>query len=209
MRIVLYLFLFFGALGCTPTGAERPGLDRSKVHRLNLRDPRLPIEARRWLADAEDEVAIARAHLDDAQARLDAHRAYRENVMARLEDAWAKAKDNPKATGEKAQQAFVTYADQRVKLFELELDLSKKALDLAIIRLTQARAETALRYDLAVYEMEPIIRKVELLRDEVAAIQRQVEEQRVNVETTADAVWKAFSDYVNKGGVTNAPWGTL
>ncbi len=209
MRSTLLLFLLIGALGCTPTGVERAALDRSGVQRLNLRDTRLPIEARRWLADAEDEVAIAQGHLDDAEAALDKQKAYRKSLIDRLKDAWSKDKGNKGTTGKKAQQAFVSYADEKVRLFELELTFTERALDLAVTRLTQARAETAMRYDLAVYEMAPIVSEVELLWDEVAAIQRQVEEQRVKVERSADTVWKTFSEYVNKGGVTNALWGTL
>ena len=40
-----------------------------RVARLTLSDPRLPLEARRLLADAEDEVSIAGASLDEAQQR--------------------------------------------------------------------------------------------------------------------------------------------
>jgi hypothetical protein len=178
----------------------------SEVQRLNLRDPRLPEEARRWLADAEDEVAITRARADDSETELAELEAYRSSLTDRLEENWPDRKSGARVEGANALRAFMKYADQRVKLAELELATSKKELSLASARLTQARAETAVRYDLAVYEIGPIINEVELLRGEIAAMERQVEDQRVSVEKAAGEAWKAFSQFVGKGGVTNALW---
>ncbi len=191
--------------GCASSGGQSRAA--RGVQELSLRDPRLPIEARRWLADAEDEVAIARAHVDDTDTELNRLVVYRGSIIVRLEDTWSASKGGAAAEGEEASWAFVKYADERVALAELELTASKKVLELASLRLTQSRAETAMRYDLAVYEMEPIVLEVEQLRDEVAAIQKEVEQQRAVVDKAADTLWRAFAKYVNKGGVSNSLWG--
>jgi hypothetical protein len=206
--LIFALVLAYGlaAMQCTPTGVQTGRERGTKVPILSLRDPRLPDEARRWLADAEDEVAIARSRVDDAEKILEEQKAYGESLDERLKDAWATEKGRAQAAGEKAREIFETYAEQRVILAQAELKAAKKSFELAKTRLTQARAETAARYDVGVYDIEPIARKVEVLKNEVAAAWRAAEDQRAVVEKTADKVWKAFSAYVNKGGVTNALW---
>ncbi len=181
------------------------GCGTVEVERLGLRDPRLPIEARRWLADAEDEVAIARARVEQSESELSAHIDSRESLVVRLEETWSTGKAS--AQGSAAAAAFFKYADERVKLAELTVEAAARELQLARSRLTQARAETAIRYDLAVYEMGPIVHEVELKRKEVAAIKRTVEDQRVVVERTATEVWTKYAKFANSGGNTNALWG--
>jgi Mg2+ and Co2+ transporter CorA len=193
MKNIFMLIILF-AVACGSTN----------VQRLNLRDPRLPLEARRWLADAEDEVAIARARVDDAERVLATLNEYREDLLERLEDSWAKGG----STGEKAAQAFFDYVEKRVLLAELELDLAEQSRELAKKRLTQARAETAMRYDIAVYEIQTIVQQVETKRNEIAAAQKQVENMKIEVENAAGEVWKDYRSYVNKGGVSNALWGS-
>jgi len=193
MRLALTMLLGLVAIGCAANA----------VQRLDLRDPRLPAEARRWLADAEDEVAIAWARMDDARAQLRRLEEYRDEQLDRL----GELKPGPaKAEGQKATRAFESYADARVELAEMELEATEVSLELARTRLTQARAETAVRYDVAVYDLAPIVREVELLRGGVAAYERELEEQRATVEKKAAEAWVAYSRYVSKGGVSNALW---
>jgi hypothetical protein len=179
------------------------GCATAEVQRLDLRDPRLPAEARRWLADAEDEVAIAWARMDDARADLRRLEEYRDEQLDRLEELGS---GPAKAEGDRATRAFEDYADARVDLAEVELESAEIVLDLARTRLTQARAETAVRYDVAVYDLQPIVSEVELLRDEVADSERRLEERRAEVEKKAADAWKAYSQFVSKGGVSNALW---
>ncbi len=204
------LFLAYGliAMQCTPTGVQTGRERGTKVPILSLRDPRLPAEARRWLADAEDEVAIARSRVDDAEKILEKQKDYGKSLKKRLKDTWATETGQAPAAGRKAWEIFETYAEERVALAKVELKAAKKSFDLARARLSQARAETAARYDVGVYDIEPIARKVEMLKNEVAAAWREAEDQRAVVEETAVKVWKAFSVYVNKGGLTNALWET-
>jgi len=193
MRLTPALVLGLMAIGCAT----------AEVERLDLRDPRLPVEARRWLADAEDEVAIAWARMDDSRANLARLEDYRDQQLARV----GRLETGPaRGDGKAAAEALGSYAEARVQLGELELKFSELELDLARTRLDQARAETAVRYDLNVYELQPIISEVELLRDEVAAFERTLEEMRAEVEEKAASAWKAYSQYVSRGGTSNALW---
>ena len=197
--IVLLVLVAVGVTGCRTT----------KVQRLDLRDSRLPVEARRWLADAEDEVAIARARLDDAEAGLDELEDYRDDLYDRCREIEQGSHVEAQVTwAEYLTDAFDDYAFERVLLKKLELEAAQKALDLARARLTLARAETAVRYDVAVYDLEPIALEVEALREDVAYAEREVEEQRAHVERTATEVWKAYTQFVGKKGDTHALWKT-
>lgn len=185
------------------------GCKTTKVARLDLRDSRLPVEARRWLADAEDEVAIARARRADAETGLDELEDYRDDLYERCRDIEMGSHVEAQVTwAEYLTDAFDDYAFERVLLKKLELTAARKALQLARARLTLARAETAVRYDVKVYDLEPIAQEVEALRDDVAGAERDVEEQRANVERTATEVWKAYAQFVGKQGDTHALWKT-
>lgn len=173
---------------------------------LNLRDPRLPLEARRWLADAEDEVAVAHARVDDAGKELTELRAYLEHLQRQLDRSLLEGQRGALEEGRQVTAAFRIYAKERLELGAERLEAAKRGLELARARLTLARAETALRYDLAVYELKSIAADNERLRTEVAALERAVEETRTRAEKRADELWQAYSVYAQKGGVTSALW---
>lgn len=177
------------------------------VARLDLRDPRLPVEARRWLADAEDEVAIARAMCDDLETELEQLNDYQERLTENIEDAWSDDR-NTGGDGKQASSAFEAYAKERVVFKKLELAEGRAVLELAKARLRQARAETAVRYDIAVYQLEPIIEEVESLKSQVADSTKRLEEQRVIVEESAAKAWTHYHIFASKGGQTNAFWTT-
>ena len=61
MKWTPLLFLLAGSL-CACSGLQ--------VDRLSLTDPRLPVDARRWVADAEDAVVVSRARRNAADAEL-------------------------------------------------------------------------------------------------------------------------------------------
>jgi hypothetical protein len=174
------------------------------VKHLSLSDTRLLIEARRWFADAEDEVAITTARVVDARKNLKRIETYQDTVVSELKKKWPKGKSSQ--DGLKAWKAFDAYTEARVKLAEAILDAANESRNLAMMRLTQARAETAMRYDIAVYEIDPIIHEVEELRKSVANHTKIVEAQRIKVEKSAGAAWKAFYQFAQKGGITNALW---
>ncbi len=174
------------------------------VKHLSLTDARLPIEARRWLADAEDEVAITTARVVDAQKNLKKVENYQNNVIQKLRRLWTAGK--AAAEGEKAWAAFNDYTKQKVTLARTILDAANTDKMLAELRLKQARAETAMRYDTAVYEIAPIVAEVEEQKKLVAMSTKQVEAERVKLERTAAVAWKNFYQYAQRGGITNALW---
>ncbi|MDJ0764030.1 MAG: hypothetical protein QNJ97_13695 [Myxococcota bacterium] len=205
MKCLLSVAMLALMTSCKPTNLKEASEARFDVEKFDLRDPRLSVEARRWLADAEDEVEIAQARVDDARSALARVRRYREDLIARLKNAWAKGGSLPE--GKAALDAFNTYADRRIVLARTTLVVAEQSLALAVVRLAQARAETAVRHDLAVYDMAPIIEELERLRAEVNAALRELASQKVEVEKSADATWHTFVQFVNKGGDTNALWG--
>ncbi len=190
-KSLLCLLMIALAAGCATTG----------VQRLDLRDPRLPVEARRWLADAEDEVAIAKARLDEAGAEYDKLERYHKDLTVRLQEIQAVPVE-----GAATADSFLAFTEQRIALKKHQRQSAGDNLALARSRLTLARAETAVRYDLAVYELEPLIQDVEQRRTKVAAAEQQVELQRALVEQAAEEFWERYRQYVSKGGVTHSIW---
>lgn len=200
VKYVVLLTFVMGIFGCAS------GNYRANVKALDLRDPRLPLEARKWLADAEDEVAIARANMDDAQEKLSKLRSYCESLDDRIKEQWLSRNNKNRAQAVTASKAFNEYSGQRIELSKLELEASEEAYGLAMTRLDKARAETAMRYDLAVYPVEEIVEEVERKRGVLAKLGKQIDEQIVRVEKAADQVWSTFTAYVSTGGVTNVLW---
>lgn len=190
-RALLCLWMLAVFSGCATTG----------VQRLDLRDSRLPVEARRWLADAEDEVAIAKARLEEAGAEFDKLERYHKDLTVRLQAIQAVPVE-----GAATADTFLAFTEQRIALKKHQRQSASDNLDLARARLTLARAETAVRYDLAVYELEPLVQDVAQRRSLVAAAEQQVELQRALVEQAADEFWERYRQYVSKGGVTHSIW---
>lgn len=192
MRRLIYSLVFMSIVGC------------GGVKHLSLTDSRLPIEARRWLADAEDEVAITTARVVDAKKSLKKAEDYQTNVVKKLRKSWTSGR--AASEGEKAWVAFNTYTEQKVRLAKAILESAETDRTLAELRLKQARAETAMRYDIAVYEIAPIVAEVEAQRKLVAESTKQVEVHRIKLEKTAGVAWQSFYQYAQKGGITNALW---
>jgi len=169
-----------------------------KVQQLRLNDPRLPIEARRWLADSEDEVVIAKVGVNTAKLELTLLENYREILSTKGLFSGSKSSE--------ASKLLQKYANERVALQKHNLLFAQKNLDLAKAKLTQARAETAIRYDVTVYEMQPIVAAVEVQRTLLIKAKKETENQRIKVETLATKLWTAYAKYVKIGGSTNTFW---
>ncbi len=171
------------------------------VARLSLRDPRLSMEARRWLADAEDEVVIAQAGVDMAASKLARIEEYRKTLNR--EDVFLPGKN---ADVKKMEGSLAAYMDAQLALEEAQLLAAEKAMALARARLTQVRAETAIRYDLAMYPMEPVVKQVEELKIEVGKANSVLEDLHVNVEKHAAQLWRDYATFIRAGGVTRNFW---
>ena len=169
------------------------------VATLSIHDTRLPPKARRWVADAEDAVAIARAWRDEAQSDLDSARTWRDHLMATTKwPSGAKAAD--------AAAKLKTATEDRVRYRELELDAARANLDLARAKRVQANAQTAMRYDLAVYDLKPIHKSTDSARARLKKAQESAETARIALEKATDAWWQAYKAYVSSGGNNEVLW---
>lgn len=169
------------------------GCGARQVTPLDLHDTRLPIEARRWVADAQDTLAIANARVSDARLVLrDAQRAQSTNSTL------------PAPIGaelDALQAARVNQASTALGLAGLETELAEE-------RLVLAHARTAMRHDLEVYELGPIEARVEAAQKAVLKARASVQTGRIALQKQATAWWSSWQKHVSAGGDTTGYWRT-
>jgi hypothetical protein len=183
VRPVVAAFLVLLAAGCGP-----------RVARLSLHDPRLPLEARRWLADAEDEVAIAAVSLEEAQHRLEEAHQFRD---------YASHLNWPGAAGN-ARQRLDQMVRERIDLANDEVDAANQRVAVAQAQLVRARAETAVRHDIAAYDLEPITAAADAARQQLDAAVQRVEQQQIASDTATTQFWEAYGTYLRGAGANAA-----
>lgn len=166
-----------------------------RVDRIPLNDPRLPLDARRWLADAEDEVAIADVSLDDAQRELAEARSFRR---------YAESLNWPSGAGP-CSQRIDSMVDERLALARLEVDLANQRITLARANLVKARAETAVRHDIAAYNLSPITSASEEAREDLEELAHRVEQQRAALDQATTQFWEAYGSFARSGN-NNVMW---
>lgn len=182
------LGLTFAAAGCA-----------THVAAIDLRDPRLPPAARSWLADADDTVTVARIGVDEALAARAHTVRWRSRMEGKLE--WP--------AGDKASQAKSTlaaFANARQALSDAHVASARAALDLAMAKRDKMRAETALRHDLAVYDLVPLRKAVADKRAALADTETRVADARQALDETQAAFWNAYGAYVKDGGDRRVLW---
>ncbi len=162
----------------------------SGVKPIGLHDSNVPLDARRFVADAQDAVSISRARRDDAVTVLRATEGWRAELTNT--SMWPKGSEG-------LLKKLETFADARVKMASLLLERAELQLELAKSKYTLSTAETAMRNDIAVYDLKP-------LRDDAEAIRRQIEQANVNVEdqrTSMDKLtlswWEAYGAFTQGG----------
>lgn len=153
------------------------------VKPIDIHDPVISVESRRFVADAQDAVSIARSGLDYAEQEFDAARQQRSRLMAG--DAWADVSQN-------VVDSFDTLLKARIRLAELRRDVAEARVDLAQEKLREVYAETALRHDLQAYEMLPIREKVDTRLETLRQINGKVSEQLLVVDQSSRAWWKSY-----------------
>jgi hypothetical protein len=173
-----------GAAGCA-----------QKVSLLRIDDPRLPAESQKWIADAEDAVAVARAHRDNKAAELAETENWRATYPAKL-----------KWPGGGAGSKMNAMADARVAVAKLELEKADAELRLAEAKRQLMNAETAMRHDLAVYDLMPIREQRDLARADVKDATGRMVKQRQVLEKASAAFWQAYSAYLKSGGKNDVMW---
>ncbi len=178
LRILFIFALSLATAGCGQT-----------VSTIDLQDENVPIEARRFVADAQDAVSIARARRDDASRTLAFTREWKSELLAG--EMW------PKGSGPTVQQ-LEKFTDARVRMAELFFEQAETRLELAEAKYTLSTAETAMRNDLAVYDLEPLRAETDSIRDELERIAGEIEDQRIKVDKLTLAWWKDYKDFMSK-----------
>jgi hypothetical protein len=189
IRIPLLFFVLFGT-GCM-------GLS---VDRLSLSDPRLPVDARRWVADAEDAVVVSRARRDESVRGVKAINRWQQTLMA------APTFNGPKGGAAKMKRDRMSLA--RVDAAQAELALAQAALNLSKARLQLIYAETAMRQDIAVYNMPPLQAAVDQALQAVVARRDAHRRAREAELKASDAWWTAWQGMVKSKSDTRPFWTT-
>ncbi|MEL6347937.1 MAG: hypothetical protein AAFV53_32825, partial [Myxococcota bacterium] len=161
---------------------------------VDMRDPRLSAESRFQLIEAEDEVAIAAAKVDDARLEVARFAAYRQRFSAWL-------KENGQISS-----SFSEYMQRRMQLRKMELTEAQRALDYAVARWERTRAEVAIRNDIAARPLEPFDLAVDASRENLEVARNKLGEQRAKTEQAATTAWQEFAQYVSNGGLVDALW---
>ena len=186
MRIGLLIFVMFAG-GCGPS-----------VTRLSLTDERLPVDARRWVADAEDAVVVAGAWLSDANRSLADANLWNQRIL-----------ESPPfvgGNGATAQLHRSTMASAVVNERQVAQRLAQADLDLAKARRMLIYAETAMRHDIAVYNMPPLQAFVDQKLQAVLRLRDTHRKARNKALAATDTWWATWKKYVASKNDTRPFW---
>jgi hypothetical protein len=160
---------------------------------IRLNDPAVPLESRKLIADTQDTVSIARLARDAAARDLARAKATRKDLVE--ERLWPTAMRG-------AVDKLTALEDRRVELARGELELAESKLALANAKYTLLTAQTAMRHDLAVYDLEPLRDEVEAARARVEGNTSKVVRMRGEVDGLTSEWWAAYGSYAKDGGKT-------
>ncbi len=169
------------------------------VKMLDTRDERLPLAARRWVADAEDGVLVARAFRDRAQLRKD-------EVVARSRSLGEEADALAASGGGDAAERLRQVADARATLARDELKLAEAELAMAEARRAQINAEAAVQHDLAVYDLAPLKRATDEALSDIRRQRSALDRERAELEQQTNAFWEAYARFTAQSGHRDLLW---
>ena len=118
------------------------------VDRISLDDPRLPVDARQWVADAEDAVVVSGARLAEARQTV--------RDMVKRQQQTIASTPLTGAQGTPAQMKREQLGLARMDTAKAGFELAQAELNLSKARLQLVYAETAMRHDIDVYNMPPL-----------------------------------------------------
>lgn len=156
-----------------------------------IRDPRINDAQRGWLVDAQDEVAIAQARIDDARRTRAQVTRHNELLLDRV-----KAADG-------AVAPWQALSRSRETLAELELRLARVRDDHAQARLKLVRAEVAVAADLAVIKLAPLRADVDRHHARLVELVGEVEQATTEMENRADETWAGWQRHLGTRGPAN------
>ena len=166
-----------GATGCA-----------TSVEPIDIHNPVISVESRRFVADAQDAVSIARSALNEQQRQFQSAKQRRKDLLS--DPAWKQA---PKAV----RQSFQKLLDARLELAKLRRDRAQAEVDLAEAKLTEVYAETAVRHDLETYELEPIRKDVDRSIAKVRDAKKAIGDHLLAVDRASKAWWKTYRGLLN------------
>lgn len=164
------------------TGCGGPSIDPIDIH-----DPVVSVESRRYVADAEDAVSIARNGVDEADRQLVKVRERRKDMLA------------GQGLSSSAVESLRRLLDERVRLAEMRLTKARAELALAEAKLDQVYAETAVNHDLEAYDLQPIRDRVDERLDDLRDINREIGDHQRVVDRASRAWWKVYRGLLQKG----------
>jgi FAD/FMN-containing dehydrogenase len=170
----------------------------ASVEALDPRDLTLPPETRRFVADAEDGLIVARSRRDAAALELSEVEAWRDRLLGDVE--WSQA------GGVDMDEQLETLMGARVELARLELAHIDALVELAEAKYDLANAERAVLHDLATYDLDPLRARVAEVRELVEKARDATRGQRQRVEEKTTEFWRAYARYVEAGGDTRSYW---
>ena len=172
-----------------------------RVDRVALHDPRLTQEARRWLADAEDEVAIADVGLEEALTRQDEAKAFRSYVSRDVHPNWPRS-----AAANGARERLSALVERRLDLAHIEVESARQRVALAQAMMVRTHAETAVRHDISTYDLTPMDEAVQQERQQLDQLRDRLEQQRAAVDEATVQWWQAYGAYLQSGGANTILW---
>jgi|GEM_PF-1126670 len=188
MRRIVFSLVVAGALGAC-----------GGVELLSIHDGRLPIESRRWVADAEDAVSVANAYLQEAEAK---HR----RTSKLVDELEGQAKRISKAGGMQPSSKMLVMAKAQMAYVDLIVEHAEAELALAKAKQLLVNAETAMRHDINVYELEPLEEEVEKAREISVKLRRKVLSASLAAHKTSGQSWQTYAGWVKGGGDNKAFW---
>ena len=164
-----------------------------KIRSISAADSRLPSEAKERIADAEDAVLIARSRLQDAK------KVHRDAELS--SDKFSRKPPNFGQATSIAKQLNAA----RLNLASLEQSYAEVNYKLSRSRLKLVYAQTAMRYDLAVYDLQPLNLSVDQNRASLLLLRKERKQARAKMKGLVDKWWGAYKQLAGSGG-TQAFW---
>ncbi|MCB9548361.1 MAG: hypothetical protein H6706_21340 [Myxococcales bacterium] len=89
---------------------------------------------------------------------------------------------------------------------QAEADVARAEVGLAAARLDETHAETAMRHDVAVYDLGPLAAEVEAWRGQASTAREARQQRRDALEAATQAFWQAWRRYTAAGGDPRVLW---
>ena len=164
-----------------------------EVRTLSASDQRLPNVAKQRIADAEDAVLISRSQYEDAQSKY-------ESALLKSN----KFNQKPPNLGQATSLAKKLHAAQ-LNLRSLETHYAEVDYELSKSRLELVYAQTALRYDLAVYNLDPLTKSVDRWRAALLKLRKEKKQATAQMKDLVDQWWSSYQNFAKSTG-TQAFW---